>query len=57
MKGWTSIPEIGTVTAVSTPLVVLTSNSTRELSDALRRRCLYQYLDYPSFEKELLIVE
>lgn len=52
-----SIPEIGTVTAVSTPLVVLTSNGTRELSDALRRRCLYQYLDYPSFEKELLIVE
>jgi MoxR-like ATPase len=38
------------------PLVVITSNGTRELSDALRRRCLYQYIDYPSFEKELAIV-
>jgi len=52
-----SIPELGTVRAQSRPFVVLTSNSTRELSDALRRRCLYHYLDYPSFEKELLIVE
>jgi len=52
-----SIPELGTVRAVSRPLVVVTSNGTRELSDALRRRCLYQYIDYPSFEKELAIVE
>ena len=52
-----SIPELGTVHAVSRPLVVITSNATRELSDALRRRCLYQYIDYPSFEKELAIVE
>ena len=51
-----SIPELGTVAAASIPLVVLTSNGTRELSDALRRRCLYHYLDYPSYEKELRIV-
>jgi MoxR-like ATPase len=52
-----SIPELGTMRAVSRPLVVITSNGTRELSDALRRRCLYQYIDYPAFEKELAIVE
>jgi MoxR-like ATPase len=52
-----SIPELGTVRAVTRPLVVITSNGTRELSDALRRRCLYQFIDYPSFEKELAIVE
>ncbi len=52
-----SIPELGTVRAVTRPLVVITSNGTRELSDALRRRCLYQYIDYPAFEKELAIVE
>jgi len=51
-----SIPELGTVEARSIPYVVLTSNGTRELSDALRRRCLYHYLDYPSFDKELSIV-
>ena len=51
-----SIPELGTVRANSRPLVVITSNSTRELSDALRRRCLYQYIDYPDYEKELAIV-
>jgi MoxR-like ATPase len=51
-----SIPELGTVTATSRPLVVITSNGTRELSDALRRRCLYQYIDYPDYEKELAIV-
>jgi MoxR-like ATPase len=51
-----SIPELGTVKAVSVPLVVITSNGTRELSDALRRRCLYQYIDYPDYEKELAIV-
>jgi MoxR-like ATPase len=52
-----SIPELGTVRAVTRPIVVVTSNGTRELSDALRRRCLYQYIDYPSFAKELAIVE
>jgi len=52
-----SIPELGTIRARSRPWVVLTSNGTRELSDALRRRCLYHYVEYPSFEKELLIVE
>ena len=51
-----SIPELGTVRAVSRPLVVITSNGTRELSDALRRRCLYQYIDYPDYDKELAIV-
>ncbi|HYW03791.1 MAG TPA: MoxR family ATPase [Gammaproteobacteria bacterium] len=51
-----SIPELGTVEASSVPYVVLTSNATRELSDALLRRCLYYYVDYPSVEKELRIV-
>jgi len=52
-----SIPELGTVHATSRPLVVITSNGTRELSDALRRRCLYQYIDYPDYDKELAIVQ
>lgn len=51
-----SIPELGTVRATNRPLVVITSNGTRELSDALRRRCLYQYVDYPDYDKELAIV-
>ena len=51
-----SIPELGTIKASSIPLVILTSNRTRELSDALRRRCLYHYIDYPDYDKELLIV-
>ncbi len=51
-----TIPELGTVRAVSRPHVVLTSNATRELTEALKRRCLYQYLDYPSPERELEIV-
>ncbi len=51
-----SIPEMGTITARSIPYVVLTSNRTRELSDALRRRCLYHYVDFPSADKELRIV-
>ncbi|HSV58118.1 MAG TPA: MoxR family ATPase [Variovorax sp.] len=51
-----SIPELGTVQATSRPLVVITSNGTRELSDALRRRCLYQFIDYPDREKEFAIV-
>jgi MoxR-like ATPase len=52
-----SIPELGTIKAKRPPRVVLTSNDTRELSDALRRRCLYLYVDYPSLEEELRIVE
>jgi MoxR-like ATPase len=51
-----SIPELGTVTALSVPLVVLTSNGTRELSDALRRRCLYHFVDYPTEDKEARIL-
>ncbi len=52
-----SIPELGTFTAVSRPRVILTSNGVRELSDALRRRCLYHYLDYPDAERELEIIK
>jgi MoxR-like ATPase len=52
-----TIPEIGTIKAARPPHVVLTSNRTRELSDALRRRCLYLWIDYPSFEKEVRIVQ
>ncbi len=51
-----SIPEIGTIRAKKRPLVVLTSNRTRELHDALKRRCLYHWIDYPSLEKERRIV-
>lgn len=51
-----TIPELGTIHATTLPHVVLTSNGTRELSDALRRRCLYHYLDYPDMDKELLII-
>lgn len=51
-----SIPELGTIVATTRPLVVITSNGTRELSDALRRRCLYQFIDYPDAAKELAIV-
>ena len=52
-----TIPEIGTVKATHPPYVILTSNRTRELSDALRRRCLYLWIDYPPFDKELRIIE
>ncbi len=51
-----SIPELGTITAAATPLVFLTSNNSRELSEALKRRCLYLYIDYPSVEREQEIV-
>src|SRR3546814_9522929 len=51
-----SFPELGTVHAQSIPLVVLTSNGTRELSDALRRRCLYHFVDYPTEDKEARIL-
>jgi len=51
-----TIPEIGTITAKFKPFVVITSNRTREVHDALKRRCLYFWIDYPTFEKELEIV-
>jgi MoxR-like ATPase len=51
-----SIPELGTVRAIAVPRVVLTSNGTRELSDALRRRCLYHVLDFPDVEREARIL-
>ncbi len=52
-----SVPEIGTITAANRPVIILTSNRTRELHDALKRRCLYAWIDYPSFRKELEIVQ
>jgi MoxR-like ATPase len=52
-----TIPEIGTIKAESKPQIILTGNRTRELSEALRRRCLYLWIDYPDFEKELAIVK
>ncbi|MGA2549520.1 MAG: MoxR family ATPase [Burkholderiaceae bacterium] len=51
-----TVPELGTLRAEHVPLVVLTSNGTREISDALRRRCLYHFLDYPTFQREVDIV-
>ncbi|MGE5203956.1 MAG: AAA family ATPase [Acidobacteriota bacterium] len=51
-----SIPELGTIRAISIPRVVLTSNGTRELSDALRRRCLYHYVDFPDVDREACII-
>jgi MoxR-like ATPase len=51
-----SIPELGVIRATERPYVILTSNGTREISDALRRRCLYQYVDYPTYQRELMIV-
>ena len=52
-----TVPEIGTIKATHKPQIILTGNRTRELSEALRRRCLYLWIDYPSFEKELAIVK
>jgi MoxR-like ATPase len=52
-----TIPELGTIRAVHRPIVLITSNRTREVHDALKRRCIYHFIDYPSFEKELSIVE
>src|SRR5438309_729094 len=52
-----SIPEIGTIKAKKPPFVVITSNRTREVHDALKRRCLYHWIDYPDLEKEIAIVE
>ncbi|HPJ97084.1 MAG TPA: MoxR family ATPase, partial [Syntrophales bacterium] len=51
-----TIPEIGTIKAKVLPYVIVTSNGTRELHDALKRRCLYHWIDYPTFEKELNIM-
>ena len=51
-----TIPELGTIRATQPPLVILTSNRTREIHDALKRRCLYQWIAYPDFDKELTIV-
>lgn len=56
-EGQVTVPELGTITATSRPVVVLTSNGTRELSDALRRRCLYSYIDYPDRATELAILK
>jgi MoxR-like ATPase len=52
-----TIPEMGTIKAVHKPYVILTSNRTRELSDALKRRCLYHWIDYPDMDKEMRIVK
>ena len=52
-----SIPELGTVTATSKPMVVLSSNGSRDLSDALRRRCFYSYVNYPDFKTEFAILQ
>ncbi|MBZ0305145.1 MAG: MoxR family ATPase [Anaerolineae bacterium] len=51
-----TVPEIGTISATHHPVVMLTSNNTRELSEALKRRCLYMFIDYPNYESELSIV-
>jgi MoxR-like ATPase len=51
-----TIPEVGTIRAPAPPMVIITSNRTRELHDALKRRCLYHWIDYPSIEKELRII-
>jgi MoxR-like ATPase len=51
-----SIPELGTVEATSSPLVFLTSNNTRELSEALKRRCVFLFIDYPSVDREVAII-
>jgi len=52
-----TIPELGTIKAISIPRVILTSNGTRELSDALRRRCLYHYVDFPDVDREAAIIK
>ncbi len=52
-----TVPEIGTIKATEPPIVILTSNRTREVHDALKRRCLYHWVDYPSFERELEIMQ
>jgi MoxR-like ATPase len=57
LSDWTvTVPELGTITTATPPLVVLTSNRTRDLHDALKRRCLYHWLEHPSYQRELAIV-
>ena len=56
-EGQVTIPELGTIKAVHPPLVILTTNATREMTDALRRRCLHHFLDYPPPSRELAILE
>ena len=51
-----TIPELGTIKAAEPPMVVITSNRTREVHDALKRRCLYHWVDYPDFDRELAIL-
>ena len=51
-----TIPELGTIKAPEPPIVILTSNRTREVHDALKRRCLYHWVDYPSFDREMEIL-
>ena len=51
-----SIPELGTIRSRNRPVIILTSNNTRQLSDALRRRCVYLFIDYPTMEKEIAII-
>jgi MoxR-like ATPase len=51
-----TIPEVGTIAAEEPPVVILTSNRTREIHDALKRRCIYYWIDYPTFEREVAIV-
>ena len=51
-----TIPELGTIRATEPPIVILTSNRTREMHDALKRRCLYLWIEYPDFDKELRII-
>jgi MoxR-like ATPase len=51
-----TIPELGTIKAEAPPIVILTSNRTREVHDALKRRCLYHWVDFPSFEREMAIL-
>ncbi len=51
-----TIPEVGTIKAASPPIVIITSNRTREIHDALKRRCIYHWLDYPDFEREVQII-
>jgi MoxR-like ATPase len=56
-EGQVTIPELGTLKAVHPPLVILTTNATRDMTDALRRRCLHAFLDYPAPSRELAILE
>jgi len=52
-----TIPELGTIRAAQVPIVVLTSNRTREVHDAIKRRCLYHWVDYPDFDREMAVLQ